>query len=189
MDYFTLVQRAVDWIEEHPGERVQVCDLARAAYCSEAHFSRVFRAIVGISVMQYVRCRRLSLAGRELTLAGEKIINVALKYGYETPEAFAKAFKRFHGISPAACRKKGTSKYIERTFPLAVKIKFLEGGMNMSKFGSPLQQILEDLDKQSANLYLCFNVGEERFAIPALQVSEIASTRYLFVNTEGKHRE
>ena len=56
----------------------------------------------------------------------------------------------------------------------------------MNNFGSPLRQILDDLDKKSSNLYLCFNVGDARFAMPALQVSEITWTRYLFTNTEGK---
>jgi chemotaxis signal transduction protein len=115
-----------------------------------------------------------------------KILDVALKYGYETPEAFAKAFKRFHGVTPIACRKSGTAKYLERSFPLIIKMKMLEGEMNMNNFGSPLQQILDDLDRKSANLYLCFNSGKARFAIPALQVSEITWTRFLFVNTEGK---
>ena len=186
MDYFTLIQKAIDWIEDHPSERVQICDLARTAYCSEAHFSRVFRAIVGLSVMEYVRYRRLSLAGRELKLTRMKILDIALKYGYETPEAFAKAFKRFHGITPIACRKNGTNKYLERSFPLVTKMKIIEGDKNMNKFGSPLRQILDDVDKKSSSLYLCFNAQGERFAIPALQVSEITWTRFLFLNTEGK---
>jgi len=186
VDYFRLIQNAIDWIEEHMDERVQICDLARAAYCSDAHFSRVFRAIVGLSVMEYVRCRRLSLAGRELTLTQEKILDVSLKYGYETPEAFAKAFKRFHGVTPIACRNNGTTKYLERSFPLVVKMKMMGGVKNMNKFGSPLQQIMEDLGKQSANMYFCFYVGGRKYAAPATDVWSIMPPWDLHQNSAGK---
>jgi len=186
MDYFELVQKAIDWIEEHSDEQVQVCDLARAAYCSDAHFSRIFRAIVGLSVMEYVRCRRLSLAGRELSLTQSKILDVALKYGYETPQAFTKAFKKYHGVSPIACRKYGTSKYLERSFPLVTKMKMMEGAKSMSKFGSPLQQIMEDLGKESANMYFCFNIGNRRYAIEAIAVWSIMGSWDLYQNTKGK---
>ena len=186
MDYFMLIQKSVDYIENNLDKSFQINDLARSAYCSDAHFSRVFRAIVGVSAMEYVRNRRLSLASRELFLTKQKILDIALKYGYETPEAFAKAFKRFHGISPIICRKSGTTKFYERSFPLVIKEKVLKGDINMNSFGSPLQQILDDLDKNSASLYLCFNAGSERFAISALEVSELTWTKYLFVNTENK---
>lgn len=186
MDYFRLIQNAIDWIEEHLDERVQICDLARAAYCSDAHFSRVFRAIVGLSVMEYVRCRRLSLAGKELALTQEKILDVSLKYGYETPEAFAKAFKRFHGVTPMSARKNGTAQYLERSFPLVAKMSMMEGARNMSKFGSPLEQILEELCKQSANMYFCFCVGERKYAAPAADVWSIMPPWDLHQNKEGK---
>jgi AraC-like DNA-binding protein len=186
MDYFEWVQKTIDRIEEHSDERIQICDLAGAAYCSDAHFSRVFRTIVGLSVMEYVRCRRLSLAGRELSLTQAKILDVALKYGYETPQAFTKAFKKYHGVSPIACRKNGTSKYLERAFPLVTKMKMMEGAKSMDKFGSPLQQIMEDLGKESANMYFCFNAGNRRYAIEATAVWSIMGPWDLHRNTEGK---
>ena len=186
MDYFELVQKAVDWIEEHSDERVQVCDLARAAYCSEAHFSRVFRAIVGISVMEYVRYRRLSLAGRELSLTQNKILDIALKYGYETPQAFTKAFKKFYGVSPIAVRKNGTSKYLERSFPLVTKMKMMEGAKGMNNFGSPMQQLIDELRKESANIYFCFNVGSKRYAIEAKGVWTIMPPQDLHRNAAGQ---
>ena len=189
-DYFEMTQKAVDYIEEHLDERIQVYDLARISLCSEAHFSRIFRAIVGLSVMDYMRGRRLSLAARELALAHAKVLDVALKYGYETPEAFAKAFKRFHGTSPIACRRSGSQRYLERSFPLVAKMKLLGGEKTMTDFGSPLQQILEDLDKASANLYFCFTINGGHYAIKALEVAEIIGARYksssLYPNKSGQ---
>ncbi|MCL2203992.1 MAG: helix-turn-helix domain-containing protein [Defluviitaleaceae bacterium] len=186
MDYFELTQRAIDWIEARLDERVCMHDLARVAYCSEAHFSRIFRAVVGRSVMEYVRERRLSLAGRELTLPGVKVLDVALKYGYETPQAFTKAFRRFHGISPMACKKRGPRRYLERAFPLVAKMKLMEGVMNMDKFGSPLQQIITELGKESDNLYFCFNANGRRYAVGASSIWTVYPPWEMHINTEGK---
>jgi hypothetical protein len=121
-----------------------------------------------------------------LSLTQSKILDVALMYGYETPQAFTKAFKKFHGISPIACRKNGTSKYLERAFPLFAKMKMMEGARGMNKFGSPLQQIMEDLGKQSANMYFCFNVGNRKYAIMATDIWSIMPPWDLHKNTKGK---
>jgi hypothetical protein len=136
--------------------------------------------------MEYVRCRRLSLAGRELFLTREKVLDVSLKYGYETPEAFAKAFKRFHGVTPFAARNNGTTKYLERSFPLVTKMKIMEGVKDMNQFGSPLQQILEDLSKQSVNMYFCFNAENQKYAIKATDVWSIMPPWDLYKNPAGK---
>lgn len=186
MDYFRLVQKTIDMIEENICEKIKVSDLAGAAYCSEAHFSRIFHSIVGMSIMDYIRCRKLSIAGKELAFTQIKVIDTALKYGYETPEAFTKAFKKYHGISPAICRKTCLFKYQKRFFPLVVKLKNLEGAIDMSNFGSPLIQILDDLEKSSNNMYYCFNSHNNRYAIKAIEVEEIHSLKNLYQNTKNE---
>jgi len=74
---------------------------------SNSHFQRVFMAICGVSVGDYIRNRKLSLAGKEVTDTNAKIIDIACKYGYETPEGFSRAFSRFHNTSPSAARRQG----------------------------------------------------------------------------------
>jgi AraC-like DNA-binding protein len=185
VDYFAMVQKAVDTIEENISKKMLLSDLAGAAYCSDAHFGRVFRSIVGVSVMDYVRGRRLSLAANVLAFTPTKVITAALDFGYETPEAFAKAYKRFHGHSPNKASRAERFNYQERAFPLAIKFKMMEGAVIMSTFGSPLSQIIEDLDRESANLYHCFNLGGERLAVKAVDVCEIAGLYGVYRNAKG----
>ena len=129
MDWAETLNRAIDYMEKHlTGDAA--CETAAAyVFLSPFHFQRAFSIMTGLTVAEYVRKRRLSLAGQELAShPEEKVIDVALKYGYETPESFCKAFRRFHGISPQRAKRPGAALC---TFPrLTVKI-ILEGGTKM----------------------------------------------------------
>lgn len=81
-------------------------------YSSSFHFQRVFGILCGFSLGEYIRMRRLSLAGEELSRGNAKIIDAALKYGYDTPESFSRAFARFHGITPSEARHGGKDQNI-----------------------------------------------------------------------------
>jgi AraC family transcriptional regulator len=134
MNYFDRVQRAIDYIEVHIIEELSLEDIAKQAYASLFHFHRIFQAVTGDSMKEYIRKRRLSLAGRELAETDARIIDVALKYGYETPEAFAKAFKKLHGITPSECRrKKGCFYYKDKAYVHIYKSK-LEGGKDSMEY-------------------------------------------------------
>jgi AraC family transcriptional regulator len=133
MNYYDRVQRAVDYIEESLYEDIKLEDIAKEAYCSLFHFHRIFQALVGDSMKEYIRKRRLSLAGRELANSDEKIIDIAFKYGYETPEAFTKAFKKLNGITPSECRKtRGLFQYREKACVCVYKTSISEGGLEMN---------------------------------------------------------
>jgi AraC family transcriptional regulator len=132
LDYFDRVQESIEFIENHITEEMELEDIAKRAYCSLFHFHRIFQALVGDSIKEYIRKRRLSLAGRELAISNVKVIDTALKYRYETPEAFTKAFKKFHGTSPLLCRKSGSFKFREKAFVHIFQSKLLEGGLTMN---------------------------------------------------------
>ncbi|MCH5163388.1 MAG: AraC family transcriptional regulator [Clostridiales bacterium] len=100
MDYKDL-SRAIDYIESHLLERIDYGEAAKRAYSSTFHFQKVFALLCGITVGEYIRRRRLSLAGAELLGGNVKVIDLAFKYGYQTPESFSRAFVRFHGILPS----------------------------------------------------------------------------------------
>jgi len=103
--------------------------IAQASFSSAFHFQRVFSILCGYTLGEYIRNRRLTLAGAELAGSREKIIDVAYKYGYETPESFAKAFQKFHGITPSQARGSGVKM---RSFSrLSLKLT-LEGGSVMN---------------------------------------------------------
>lgn len=109
MEWLQRMTDAVDYIEGHLEEPFDVAMIAKVARSSSFHFQRMFHMLTGFTVAEYIRKRRLTLAAQELAVKKAKVIDVALKYGYETPESFSKAFKRMHGISPVAARRPGTS--------------------------------------------------------------------------------
>ena len=129
MDWVKLLQRAIDYMESHLLEKINYEDAAKEVNMSSYNFHRIFSLMGGMTANEYIRNRRLSLAGQELQMTDSKIIDIAYKYGYETPESFAKAFSRFHGVSPRSARKKGTQLCLFN--PLVIKI-ILEGGKTMN---------------------------------------------------------
>ena len=98
MNWIQGIQRAIDYVEANITEEIDFEEVAAKAYSSSFHFQRVFSILCGFSLGDYIRMRRLSLAGEELSKGNAKIIDIALKYGYDTPESFSRAFARFHGI-------------------------------------------------------------------------------------------
>lgn len=127
MDWIQGIQRAIDYVEANITEEIDYEEVAKQAYSSSFHFQRVFGILCGFSLGDYIRMRRLSLAGEELSRGSAKIIEVALKYGYDTPESFSRAFTRFHGIAPSEAKRSGNVKIFT---PLSVKLT-LTGGRKM----------------------------------------------------------
>lgn len=124
MNWITGIQRAIDYAEENLTGKVDPEEAAKRACSSPFHFQRVFGVICSFTFGDYVRMRRLSLAAEELKLKKSKVIDVAFKFGYETPESFSRAFTRFHGVSPTEARSGATVKSFSR---LNVKL-VLDGG-------------------------------------------------------------
>lgn len=114
-------------MEEHLLENIQVGDIAAHVHISLFHFQRSFNMLTGMTTTEYIRKRRLSLAGEELTTSGAKVIDVALKYGYDSPESFTKAFTRFHGITPRQAKQGNNLKSFNK---FVVKLS-IEGGTIM----------------------------------------------------------
>lgn len=107
MEWLIRMKDALDLIEANIEERLDIETIAKAAYSSPFHFQRMFNMVTGFTLADYVRKRRLTLAAQELAVSSAKVIDVAVKYGYETPEAFSKAFRKLHGITPSAAREPG----------------------------------------------------------------------------------
>lgn len=124
MDWITGIQRALDYIEAHLTDDIDYEAAAREAASSSFHFQRMFSMLVGYTLGDYIRMRRLSLAADELHHTDKKIIDIALQYGYDTPESFSRAFTRFHGITPTEARRGCNIKSFSR---LSVKL-ILDGG-------------------------------------------------------------
>ena len=129
MDWITGIERAIAYIEDHLADEIDFAEAAARSYSSPSHFARVFSILSGCTLGEYVRMRRLTLAGAELAHGDARVIDVALKYGYDSPDSFAKAFRAFHGITPSDARRDGAAL---RSFSrLSLKIT-LEGGTIMN---------------------------------------------------------
>lgn len=124
MDWIQGIQNAIEYIEEHITEDIDYGEVAKVAYSSSFHFQRVFGIMCGITLGEYIRRRRLTIAGGELLQNKNKIIDVALKYGYDTPESFSRAFKKFHGIKPSQVKSGCTLNSFSK---LTVKINVIGG--------------------------------------------------------------
>lgn len=129
MDWITGIQKAINYIEAHLTEELDYEAIARESFSSPFHFQRVFSILCGYTLGEYIRNRRLTLAGTELANTREKVIDVAYKYGYDNPESFAKAFQKFHGITPTQAR--GSGAMLKSFSPLSIKVS-LEGGSFMN---------------------------------------------------------
>lgn len=125
MDWITGIQNAITYIEAHLTEELDYEQIARESFSSSFHFQRVFSILCGYTLGEYIRYRRLTLAGAELASAQGKVIETAYKYGYDSPESFARAFQKFHGISPSEAKKPGA--VLNSFSPLSIKVS-LEGG-------------------------------------------------------------
>ena len=129
MDWITGMQKAIDYIEANLTEEIDYEKVAAESFSSSYHFQRVFSILCGYTLGEYIRLRRLSLAGAELANDKEKVIDIALKYGYDSPDSFAKAFQKFHGITPSQARADGSM--LKSFSRLSIKIS-LEGGSIMN---------------------------------------------------------
>ena len=134
MSWINDTQKAINYIEDNLLE-INAEEVASRIYSSSDHFQRMFLIVTGFTVSEYIRNRRLSLAGRELADSKSKIriIDVALKYGYETHESFTKAFTRFHGFTPSKARSSENRLNRLKCFiPLEIDIN-IKGGFVMSR--------------------------------------------------------
>lgn len=127
MDWITGIQNAINYIEEHLTEEINYDKVAEKAACSSFYFQRIFSILCDISLGEYIRNRRLTLAGNELNASDIKVIDIALKYGYESPESFTRAFSKFHGITPSEAKKNGSK--LKSFSRLSVKITLSGGSM------------------------------------------------------------
>ncbi|MBP3963437.1 AraC family transcriptional regulator [Paenibacillus lignilyticus] len=124
MNLLADMNGAIAYIEDNLTEEIDFKEVAKLAMCSEFHFKRMFSFLAGVSLSEYIRRRRLTLAAFELQSSNEtKIIDIAVKYGYNSPDAFTRAFQGLHGLTPTEARSNGQTlkAYPRMTFQLTIK--------------------------------------------------------------------
>lgn len=120
MEWIERLNEAITYIEEHLTEEIDYERLGKIACCSSYHFQRMFTYMAGVPLSEYIRRRKMSLAAVDLQSTGIKIIDVAGKYGYNSPTAFNRAFQSVHGIAPSAVKNEGVS--VKSFPPVSFKI-------------------------------------------------------------------
>ncbi|HDX9651187.1 AraC family transcriptional regulator [Bacillus wiedmannii] len=129
MDSLKNMNAAMQYIENNLTNEIDFKEVAKIAFCSEYHFKRMFSFLAGVSLSEYIRCRRLTLAAFELKDSNAKVIDVAIKYGYNSPDSFTRAFQNLHGITPSEARStiRSLKAYSPMTFQLSI-----QGGNEMN---------------------------------------------------------
>lgn len=128
MNWVKIIEDAIEYIEGNITEDLTVGRIAEEVNTSVFYFQRGFSMLCGYTVGEYVRMRRLSIAGEELFSSDEKVIDLAMKYGYDSPDSFTKAFTRFHGSTPTDVKRGGAM--MKSFAPLHIKLT-LDGGSTM----------------------------------------------------------
>lgn len=123
MEWIERLNQTITYIEEHLAEDINYKELAQIACCSTYHFQRMFTYMAGISLSEYIRRRRMSLAAIDLQGGEDKIIDIGLKYGYTSPTAFNRAFQAIHGVAPSLAKKEGAmmKAYPPISFKITIK--------------------------------------------------------------------
>lgn len=123
MEWIERLNKSINYIEEHITDEISYDELAQIACCSTYHFQRMFTYIAGVSLSEYIRRRKMSLAAVDLQGGNERIIDIGLKYGYSSPTAFNRAFQSIHGVAPSVLKNEGVSikSFPPITFKFTVK--------------------------------------------------------------------
>lgn len=130
MEWMTIIGNSIQYIEKNITEDISPENIASYVGVSPFYFQKGFAMLCGFTVSEYIRNRRLALAGNDLLCSDDKIIDIAMKYGYDSPDSFTKAFTRFHGVTPISARKDAV--LLKSFAPL--KISFLLTGGNLMDY-------------------------------------------------------
>lgn len=185
MDWVDRMNQAVDYVENNLNQEIDFEEINRIMGCPFRVFQQSFTQITGISLSEYIRNRKLTCAAYDLQNTDYKIIDIAMKYGYESSDAFSVAFKRMHGVMPAAARKPGVKLafYCRLSFALTIKGVYkmdyqkveresfkVIGRRRTTPYGGGTWAIvksdgsgktMEELSGHFYDLGLCFGFGED----------------------------
>lgn len=150
-----MVQNIIDYIEDNLFEVLTPNNIAEQFYLSVSTLTSLYKIVCNMTIMEYVRNRRLSLAGKELMISNIHIIDLAFKSGYETPEAFTKAFARFHGFPPSFVRR--TYPEIKVFSPLQIRIEIHGGWKNILNDKRLSLLTKQNSSEQEQNLFYCYD--------------------------------
>lgn len=189
MEWIMKLNDSIHYIEEHLRDKIDYSEAAKMACCSLTKFQRLFLFATDMTVSEYVRCRRMALAARELINSDIKIIDLAYMYGYESSESFTRAFHSFHGMPPATVRKLGIYNDFEQ---ISIKLRVQGGNIIMGK--KPIVRV-EEFSGVRAVTFRAEGIDPEDKAFSMLRewaagvLNDYAARRCLGYAPKGHHPE
>ncbi|MCL2409274.1 MAG: AraC family transcriptional regulator [Oscillospiraceae bacterium] len=182
MNWINDIQNAINFIENNLLENINADNVATHIHSSTDYFQRIFNIATGLSISEYIRNRRLTLAGEEIKNTQAKIIDVSLKYNYDSPDSFTKAFTRFHGITPATARVSNDN--LKHFYPLTIDI-YIRGGFNMERKIIPnIPEVNYDgseVDYTFSLLTSIFNGAGDKTELAELAVYSGMANRFVWI--------
>ena len=166
------IDGSIDFIESRLTEAIDVGELAQRAFFSKTHYQRLFRAIVGEPVMEYVKNRRLQLACRDVREGNTGILDIALKYGYDSHEGFTRAFKAYFGVTPSEYRKCSNQNEMEVVVMLSNEV-LKRIGQNAEKTSAILSNFIGKAEKLAALANKTAEEAGEKGATTAIVANEL----------------
>jgi len=166
LNYYERIQKSIDYIESNIDNLIDLNDIAREAFMSPSNFYRMFFALVGHSVKEYIRLRRISLASSDLISSEDNIIDIAVKYGFNSRDSFTRAFKRITGFLPSEYRKQ-QSKFIYERVNILDKYYEIQDTNLINDY--PDIKVLKKLEPMRVAYYRTYSKTPENDAFKVLQ--------------------
>jgi DNA gyrase inhibitor GyrI/AraC-like DNA-binding protein len=165
MNYYERVQKALDYIESNLENKIDINIAAQEAFMSQSNFYRMFFALVGYSVKEYIRLRRISLAACEIRQSNTALIDIAVKYDFDSSDAFSRAFKRITGFLPSEYRKEKIKYYFER-INIMDKYFYIQDRELLDKY--PDIKVLKEMEPIKVAYYCYFGKEPEKHAFEVI---------------------
>ncbi|WP_040213889.1 AraC family transcriptional regulator [Clostridium polynesiense] len=174
MEWINCLNKAIQYIEEHLIDEIEIEKAAQIALCSTFHFQRMFSYMADVTLSEYIRRRRMTKAASDLQKKTNKVLDIALKYGYESPTAFNRAFQSIHGITPSAARKSGAvlKSYPPISFTISIKgdteMNYKIEKKNSFRIVGVKEHYTEGIDQSFAKVPMFWHKAGQSGLIPSL---------------------
>ena len=185
MDWLRGMNAVIEYIEENLTQPIKYESLSRIVGCSVYEFSRIFSFMTGMSISEYIRRRRLSQAVFDIQNGNDKIINIALKYCYESPTTFARAFKELHGTTPLSARKESV---ILKTYPPITFVLTIRG-VNEMDFRIEKKDSFKIVGKLGDGNYNTHWCEFDKTGVPRLNADNLIKAPFWYVGASYLNRQ
>ena len=169
MNYYQRIQKAIDFIEDNLEQAITIEICAKKAYMSVSGFYRMFISVVGYTVKEYIRMRRLTAAYNDLLQTDEGVLSIAIKYEYNSADSFTRAFKKQFGILPSKVKSVSPQYYINEFVRLNIMEQYFETGNKELEEKYPDIKVIKELEEMKVACFTYFGKDPESHAFEKMK--------------------